>query len=153
MKSANRFHQQDLSTATLTSSTLHKHAMLTSSNMLPDFTTRSLNSNAYVSHTTTTHAADVMKSANRFHQQDLSTATLTSSTLHKHAMLTSSNMLPDFTTRSLNSNAYVSHTTTTHAADVMKSANRFHPHSKISKFPELFQIRFATRKCNPKHSK
>ncbi|KZV54831.1 hypothetical protein F511_38263 [Dorcoceras hygrometricum] len=75
-------------------------------------------SNAYVSHTTTTHAADVMRSTNSFSPNRLKPAmltssklltdltkikqisriaTLASSPLHKYAMLTSSDLLLNFT--------------------------------------------------------
>ncbi|KZV25204.1 hypothetical protein F511_34312 [Dorcoceras hygrometricum] len=57
--------------------------------------TKTLDSNAYVSHTTTTHAADVMRSTNSFSPIKLKPAMLTSSTLSIHAMLTSSNLTTD----------------------------------------------------------
>ncbi|KZV17976.1 hypothetical protein F511_40774 [Dorcoceras hygrometricum] len=47
----------------------------------------------------------------------------------------------DFTHKTQPSNAYVSQTTTTHAADVMKSATRFHP-----KFENLEISRIGTKK-------
>ncbi|KZT75507.1 hypothetical protein F511_47468 [Dorcoceras hygrometricum] len=95
-------------------------------------------SNAYVSHTTTTHAADVTRSMNRFSPNKLKPAMLTSSTLSNHAMLTSSNPLTDFTERSLKPAMFTSASqripTTLTSSNLLLDFTKI---SKISNFPEM----------------